>query len=73
MAGKTEEVLMEAQQSSVPPHQPGPTGFRAILSEDDATETFAAFPPARLAVRSSYVAARIIKSTTGAGSSGASG
>ena len=42
---------MEAQQSTVRPHQPGQDGFRAILSEDIVWKPFAAFPPsARLAV-----------------------
>jgi quercetin dioxygenase-like cupin family protein len=51
MSNKTEQMVMEAQQSTVRPHQPGQDVFRAILSEDIDWKPFAAFPPsARLAV-----------------------
>jgi quercetin dioxygenase-like cupin family protein len=51
MSDKTEAIVMEAQQSTVRPHQPGQDVFRAILSEDIDWKPFAAFPPsARLAV-----------------------
>src|ERR1700734_2726141 len=51
MSDKREAMVMEAQQSTVRPHQPGQNGFRAILSEDIDWKPFPAFPPsARLAV-----------------------
>ena len=51
MSDKKEAIVMEAQQSTVQPHEPGQDVFRAILSEDIDWKPFAAFPPsARLAV-----------------------
>ena len=51
MSDKKGAIVMEAQQSTVRPHQPGQDVFRAILSEDIDWKPFAAFPPsARLAV-----------------------
>jgi quercetin dioxygenase-like cupin family protein len=51
MSNKKEATVVEAQQSTVQPHQPGEDVFRAILSEDIDWKPFAAFPPsARLAV-----------------------
>ena len=45
MSNKTEQMVMEAQQSTVRPHQPGQEVFRAILSEEIDWKPFAAFPP----------------------------
>src|ERR1700677_708642 len=51
MPDKKEATVMEAQQSTVRPHQPGQDVFRAILPEDIDWKPFTAFPPsARLAV-----------------------
>jgi len=51
MSDRKEAIVMEAQQSTAQPHQPGEGIFRAILSEDIDWKPFAAFPPsARLAV-----------------------
>ena len=51
MSDKKEAVVMEAQQGTVRPHQPGQDVFRSVLSEDIDWKPFAAFPPSvRLAV-----------------------
>ena len=51
MSDKKGAIVMEAQQSTAQPHQPGEGVFRAILPEDIDWKPFAAFPPsARLAV-----------------------
>src|SRR5215470_8034621 len=51
MSDKREAIVMEGQQDTVRPHQPGQEVFRAVLSEDFDWKPFAAFPPSvRLAV-----------------------
>ena len=51
MAGKNEATVMDAQQNTVRPHQPGQDVFRSVLPEDIDWKPFAAFPPSvRLAV-----------------------
>jgi hypothetical protein len=51
MSDKKEAIVMEAQQGTVRPHQPGQDVFRSVLPEDIDWKPFAAFPPSvRLAV-----------------------
>jgi len=51
MSANKEAVAMEAQQSTVPPHEPGQDVFKSLLPEDVDWKPFAAFPPSvRLAV-----------------------
>jgi len=51
MSDKKKAIVVEAQQGTVRPHQPGQDVFRSVLSEDIDWKPFAAFPPSvRLAV-----------------------
>jgi len=45
MSDKKEAIVMEAQQGTVRPHQPGQDVFRSVLPEDIDWKPFAAFPP----------------------------
>ncbi len=51
MAETKEQLVKEAEEGAVRPHQPGQDIFRAVLSEDVDWKPFPAFPPSvRLAV-----------------------
>ena len=51
MAETKEQLVKEAEEGAVRPHQPGQEIFRAVLSEDVDWKPFPAFPPSvRLAV-----------------------
>jgi hypothetical protein len=45
MSDKKAAIIMEAQQGTVRPHQPGQDVFKSVLSEDIDWKPFAAFPP----------------------------
>jgi quercetin dioxygenase-like cupin family protein len=45
MSAKKAAVVVEAQQGTVRPHQPGENVFRSVLPEDIDWKPFAAFPP----------------------------
>jgi quercetin dioxygenase-like cupin family protein len=51
MADKKEAAVVEAQQGTVRPHQPGQDVFRSVLSEEIDWEPFVGFPASvRLAI-----------------------